>query len=128
MKSVFRHFSRKHLYIFLAFYAIFAAFTLFALSQQSPADWRDNWNLAATIGSLSGPFTGAIARHFQTCCWQFSLMLSPYCGAVLLAGLVFQFVPIPWQSFERRVRLVIWSVGLLGWFGGGVISFGHALS
>lgn len=128
MRSMFRHFSRKHLYIFLIVYALFAALTLFALSRQSSSDWRENWNVAATVGSFLGPFTGAIARHFQGCCWEFSLTLLPYCGGFLLIGMVFQMVPIPWRSVERPMRLVMWSVGMLGWFGGGVISFAHALS
>ena len=77
MKNVFQHFSLKHGYVFLGFYLAFASLTLFVLSRQSASDWRDNWNVAATVGSLSGPFTGAIARGFQKCCWQFSLTLFP---------------------------------------------------
>jgi hypothetical protein len=128
MRHLFRNFSRKHLYIFLGFYFGFAAFTLFILSRQSASDWRENWNLAAAVGSFSGPFTGAIARGFQSCCWRFSVGVFPYCGALLLAGFVFQFVPIPWVSGERWLRLMAWSIGLLGWFAGGLVSFGHALS
>jgi len=128
MRHVLRHFTPKHLYVFLGFYAAFAGLTLFVLSRQSESDWHDNWNTAATIGSFSGPFTGAIARHFQSCCWKFSVGLFPYCAAFLLGGVVFQFVPIAWPSVERKIRLVAWIAGLLGWFGGGVISFGHALS
>ena len=128
MKDVFQHFSRKHGYVFLAFYLAFAGWTFFVLSRQSASDWRDNWNVAATVGSLSGPLTGAIARHFQSCCWQCSVTLFPYCAAFLLGGFTFQFVPIPWEAGQRTLRLVVWSIGLLGWFGGGVVSLGHALS
>jgi hypothetical protein len=128
MKHVFQHFNRKHGYVFLGFYLAFACLTLFVLSRQPASDWRDNWNMAATVGSLSGPFTGAIARHFQSCCWQFSVSLFPYCAVFLLGGFAFQLVPIPWQAAQGWLRLVVWSIGLLGWFGGGVVSFGHALS
>ena len=128
MKSVFQHFSRKHVYVFLGFYLAFACLTLFVLSRQSASDWRDNWNLAATVGSVSGPFTGAIARHFQSCCWQCSVVLLPYCAAFLLGGFAFQFAPIPRQGGQQWLRLVVWSIGLLGWFGGGAVSFLHALS
>jgi len=65
-----------------------------------------------------GPFTGAIARHFQSCCWRFSPGLFPYCAALLLGGFGFQFVPIPRRSVEGPIRLVAWMAGLLGWFGG----------
>jgi hypothetical protein len=130
MKRVLQHFSRKHLYVFLGFYLVFAGFTLFVLSRQSASDWRENWNVAATIGSVSGPFTGAIARHFQPCCWRFSVGLFPCCAAFLLGGIVLQCValPLPWPSVERSLRLVAWIIGLLVWFGGALVSFGHALS
>jgi len=101
MKRVFRHFSRAHLYIFFGFYLAFAGFTFLVLTRQSESDWRENWNMAATIGAVSGQLTGAIARQFQSCCWQLSLSLLPCCGAFLLAGFVFQLVPIPIRSIER---------------------------
>jgi len=128
MKDVFQHFSRKHGYVFLAFYLALACWTFFVLSRQSASDWRDNWNVAATVGSLSGPLTGAIARHFQSCCWQWSVTLLPYCAGLLLGGFAFQFVPIPWEAGQRTLRLVVWGIGLLGWFGGGVVSLVHGVS
>lgn len=128
MKNIFRHFSRTHLHVFLGFYLAFGALTFFALWEQSPSDWRENWNVAATVGCLSGPFTGAIARQFQGCCLEFSLGLLPYCAAFLLGGFAFQVVPIPFRSIERPARLVMWCIGLFGWFGGGMASFAHALS
>jgi hypothetical protein len=128
MRYVFQHFTRKHLYVFLGCYVAFAGLTFFVLSRQTASDWRNNWNVAATVGSISGPFTGAIARHFQSCCWRFSVALFPYCAALLLGGFGFQFVPIPRRSVEGPIRLAAWIAGLLGWFGGAVVSFGHALS
>jgi hypothetical protein len=128
MKGGSQHFSRTHGYIFLGFYLALAGGTFCVLSRQSASDWRDNWNAAATVGSLSGPFTGAIARHFQACCWKCSVTLFPYCAAFLLGGFTFQFVPIPWEAGQRTLRLVVWSIGLLGWFGGGVVSLVHGVS
>ena len=128
MKEFVQHFRRKHAYVFLAFYLALACWTFFVLSRQSASDWRDNWNVAATVGSLSGPLTGAIARHFQSCCWQCSVTLFPYCAAFLLGGFTFQFVPIPWEAGQRTLRLVVWGIGLLGWFGGGVVSLVHGVS
>src|SRR5436305_14302722 len=128
MKRVLQQFNRKHLYIFLGLYLVFAGFTFFVLSQQSASDWRGNWNVAATVGSVSGPFTGAIARHFQSCCWQFSVTLFPYCALFLGVGVLAQIVPLPFQRFEHTVRLTFWCIGLVGWFGGALVSFAHALS
>jgi hypothetical protein len=82
----------------------------------------------ATVGAISGPFTGAIARNSQSCCLQFSRSLLPYCGSFLGAGVLFQLVPLPFQRFASGIRLTVWCVGLLGWFGGALVSFAHALS
>jgi len=116
------------LYIFLGFYVAFAAITFFVLNAGSESDRRANQIAGATFGVVSGPFTGVIARHFQSCCLQFSVTLFPYCAAFLGAGVLFQIVPLPFQRFERTVRLTFWSIGLLGWFGGALVSFAHALS
>ncbi len=112
----------------MAFYVAFAGLTLFVLSQQSASDWRGNWNVAATIGSFSGPFTGAIARHFQACFLEFSSTLLPYSLLFLMVAVVFQFVPLPFRPWQGAFRLVMWCLGLLGWFGSGILSFAHALS
>ncbi|HYG34348.1 MAG TPA: hypothetical protein VEC99_06165 [Clostridia bacterium] len=128
MKSFYRHFNRMHLYVFLGFYLLFAGLTLFALARQSKSDWRSNWNTAATIGAITGPFTGAIARQFQGCCLGFSLKLFPYCAAFLVGGITLQLVPLPFRSLERPTRMLLWCVGLFGWFAGGPLSFIHAFS
>ncbi|HEU5125827.1 MAG TPA: hypothetical protein VFW05_17380 [Verrucomicrobiae bacterium] len=128
MQRFFNNFSRVHLYIFLGFYITFAALTFFTLDSGSDSERRENQIVGATFGVVSGPFTGAIARHFQSCCRQFSIALLPYCAAILGAGIFFQIVPLPFQRFERVVRITFWSIGLLGWFGGALVSFMHALS
>jgi hypothetical protein len=128
MRRLSHHFGRVHLRVFLGFYFAFAALTFFALNSGSESDRRGNQVAAATLGVVSGPFTGAIARHFQPCCWQFSLAVFPYCALSLGVGALCQFVPLPFRRFERGVRLTLWCVGLLGWFGGALASFAHALS
>ena len=127
-KHLFQHFSRAHLYIFLGFYLAFAALTFFVLNAGSVSDRRENAITTATIGVVSGPFTGAMARHFQSCCLEFSLSLFPYCALILGIGVFFQMVPLPFQRFARPTRLILWILGLLGWFGGAPVSFLHALS
>lgn len=128
MKPLFRHFSRTHLYVLLGFYLVFAVLTFLALSAGSPSDRREYPFFFATLGAISGPFTGAIARHFQSCCLQFSWCLFPFCVAFLGAGVVFQLLPLPITRFERGIRMAAWCVGWFGWFAGVPISFMHALS
>jgi hypothetical protein len=122
------HFTRVHLKILLGFILGFAALTAFCLMQQSPSDRRENWNTAATFFTFLGPFTGAIARQFQSCCWKFSLGLAPYCAGCLLIGAICQVVPLPFRRGERQFRIAAWVLGLLGWFLGAPVSFLHALS
>lgn len=121
-------FTRVHLKILLGFVVVFTALTACWLSGQSPSDRRENWNVATVLFTFSGPFAGAIARHFQGCCWRFSLGLFPFCAAVLAMGIVGQVVPLPFRRAERPVRFTAWVLGLLGWFLGAPISFLHALS
>lgn len=127
MPHVLHHFRWTHLWILLAIYLAFAAWTNAILNGESESDRRNNWVTAATVGSISGPFTGAIARHLQTCCWEFSLRLFPYCAAMLSVGLLFQLIPLPKFRGEQAVRLTLWCVGLFGWFAGIPVSFLHAL-
>lgn len=128
MPAFTHHFTRAHLAILLGFILVFSAFTAFALSSQSPDDRRENWNVAATSLTFLGPFTGAIARHLQDCCWKFSLGLFPFCAAFLLLGTVCQIVPLPFRRSPQVFRMGTWILGLLGWFLGAPVSFLHALS
>ncbi|MGA2035226.1 MAG: hypothetical protein ABSG68_23515 [Thermoguttaceae bacterium] len=81
-----------------------------------------------TCGTILGPMTGAISRDCQSCCLKFSLSLLPYCGALLAIGTIPLFVRLPFTQGAAVVRLAMWVVGLLGWFLGGILSFGHALT
>lgn len=123
-----RNFTRTHLRIFLGLYLLFASLTVLILIRQSEGDQRSNWNVAATVGVVTGPFAGAIARHLQSCCLSFSVKLLPYAAAFPLAGALLQFVPLPSQRFQGVLRITAWSLGWLGWFASAVLSFAHALS
>jgi len=81
-----------------------------------------------TLASITGPMTGAISRGSQGCCLEFSLTLLPYCGGILLMGIIPQFVKWPFQRFAPACRYTLWILGWSGWFLSGIISFGHALS
>ena len=120
--------TRIHFNILLVFIIVFTAFTAFCMSQQSIGDRRDSNNISATLLTATGPFTGAIARNFQSCCWQFSLRLAPYCGTILMLGIAAQFVPLPFRRGQGKFRMVAWVLGLLGWFLGAPVSLLDALS
>lgn len=127
-RRLFHRFGRVHLYLFLGFYLTFAGLTFLILNSGSESDRRERAILTATVGAVSGPFTGAIARNFQPCCLKFSIAIVPYCALLLGVGIVFQIVPLPFQRLAGATRLTLWCIGLLGWFGGVLVSFLHALS
>ncbi len=119
------NFSRKHLAILAAVWLLFAVGT-FGITH---SDLDDKGRVLLTsVGTISGPMTGAIARGGQSCCLEFSLVLLPYCGFALVAAAAFQFVRLPMECGATAVRLIVWTLGLLVWFMGGIVSFAHALS
>jgi hypothetical protein len=128
MKIFLYHFTPAHRTIFLVLWGIFATLTFIVTAMNVPHG-PDNYGqvFAATIGTLAGPMPGALSRGCQSCCLKFSLGLFPYAGAALLVGVVPQFLPWPPGRLGHSVRLVLWTLGLLAWFGSGIISFWHAL-
>ena len=78
-------FRRTHFYVLAAAIVVFSAATLVTLMLQSTSDRHHNRNLAATVLTLSGPFTGAIARPASSSTLGFSWTLFPYSGGILLA-------------------------------------------
>ncbi len=82
----------------------------------------------ATVATITGPLTGAISRGFQSCCLEYSLLLLVFCAPVLLGGILLQFLRLPERRWTGTLRMTAWVLGWVVWFGGGILSFGHALS
>jgi hypothetical protein len=122
-------FSLWHLWTAAALWLAFAVLT-FWIASAGLDDVRDHpiTVAATTLGTILGPMTGAISREFQGCCLEFSLSLAPYCLAALLLGAGVQVVVPPKPAWLAPVRVIAWLAGWLVWFGGGIVSFGHALS
>lgn len=119
---------KVHLRVVVAFIAAFSALTLWVLARQGPSDWHHNRNFTATLLTVSGPFTGAIARPTTSDCLTFAWKLFPCCGAILALAVVVQWAPLPFQRGATAIKMTFWVIGLLGWFGGGVLSLMYALS
>lgn len=83
--------------------------------------------LRTTLGVLAGPFDGAIARMGHSDCLRFSLRLLPWCAAILGCGLLAQLVPARSRLVARWILPAAWTLGWVGWFGGGIVSLGCAL-
>ncbi|MEO1495939.1 MAG: hypothetical protein AAFV43_02190 [Planctomycetota bacterium] len=114
---------------FLLLWAGFAALTLWAvLAGLDRADERPALVVATTVGTLLGPLSGAISREGQSCCVAFSLSLLPYCVAAVVVGVMAEFIAPAESRLSASVRVLAWIGGWLVWFGGGILSLGHALS
>ena len=81
----------------------------------------------ATLATMSGPFTGAIARPDDSSSWKAAWSLLPFCGAFLVIGTLCQIVPLPRHTGARTARILAWFIGLAGWFCGSVISLMNAI-
>jgi hypothetical protein len=120
--------SRARGYVFLGLLVPFTALTYLAVSSDSPGDLRDRPIVLTTLATITGPFTGAIARNGQGCCFEFSASLAAFCGPVLAVGLLAQVAPLPFRRGQQAARLVLWTLCWFVWLLCGLVSFGHALS
>src|SRR3954454_7333232 len=117
--------SRARWSTFLGLLTPFTALTYLAVSSGSPGDVHDRPVTLTTLATITGPFTGAIARHGQSCCLQFSLWLAAICGPVLALGLIARVVPLPFRRGQHAVRLVLWTLGWFVWLFSCHVSFIH---
>ncbi len=114
--------------IFLALLVPFTILTYLAVSSGSPGDVRDRPIALTSLGTIAGPFTGAIARRGQGCCLAASLNIAMFCGPILATGVLFQLLPEPTTPWGGAPRLLLWACGWFVWFAGGTLSFLHALN
>jgi hypothetical protein len=123
------HFSRWHVWLATILWLSFSGLTLLILlARLDHATQRPKTVVMTVAGTVLGPMTGAICRDFQGCCLRNSLTLMPWCLGALAVGVSVQLVVPRTGWVTRTVRGVAWVVGLLVWFGGGIVSFAHALS
>lgn len=128
MRWICERFHRWHLWTALALWLVFTVWTyLIVSSGLDDASDRPGVVMATTVGTIAGPMTGAISRGFQSCCLDFSLSLLPHCLAALAIGVVAQLMSKSQHPLMIAVQAVLWLAGLVIWFGGGIVSFGHAL-
>lgn len=106
----------------------FMVLTYLAVRPRSPSEAYDRPVVLTTLATIAGPFTGAIARHGQSCCLDSSLRIAAFCGPILLVGVVAPVVPLPFRRGSRFLRVVLWTIGWTAWLLGGPVSFVHALS
>lgn len=132
-RQALRHMRNKlkktHAIIFAVLWIVFtiATFLITNAGVDKGADHNTRVFLA-TISTITGPLTGAIARDFQGCCLRFSLSLMAYCAPFLFIGVIMQLIKLPDRKWIRVIALLLWTLGWLVWFMGGIVSYAHALS
>ncbi|MCY2992375.1 MAG: hypothetical protein NTY19_31495 [Planctomycetota bacterium] len=122
------HFTKAHLFVFLGIWLGFTALTYWIAEHGIEQDSHRRLVILTTLGTILGPMTGAISRNCQSCCLAFSLSLLPYCGAFMVGGTLPLFIKLPFSRGASALRMVLWVMGLLGWFLSGIVSHGHALN
>ena len=129
MQFMENNFNRKHAFVFIGILILFSIAN-FLISNAGIDDRQNHHKLVfyTTAGTIMGPMTGAISRNWQGCCTRFSLSLLPFCGPFLLAGVLAQFIRLPFRKGAAALRMSAWIIGLLGWFLGGLLSYAHAFS
>jgi hypothetical protein len=122
--------SRAHVWTTIALWIGFTALTFVIAWDGVDGVGADHHRtvVVTTLATPLGPMTGAISRHLQSCCWEFSVSLLPFCLTALALGGALQWVIPPKNRGLRILRVAIWGLGLFVWFGGGIVSFGHALT
>jgi len=129
MRYVKNNLTKAHWVVFVAMLVVFTVLTF--LMTNAGVDKGADHNtrvVQSTVGTITGPLTGAISRGFQGCCLRFSLTVMAYCAPMLLVGVATQFIGLSDRKWLRVMRMVLWVLGWLVWFMGGILSFGHALS
>lgn len=122
-------FGTAHIAIFAVLWSGFTILTYMAVSSGlTNASQERGLVVITTLGTISGPMTGAISRRYQSCCLQASLALLPYAAVGLMVGVFFQWLPLPDRIGWQGLRLGVWGLGWFVWFASGMLSFAHALS
>ncbi len=121
--------TKWHLVSFEVLLVLFSVFTCLIVYTGSDDNAEHTTRvIKTTLGTITGPMTGAIARDFQSCCVDFSLSLMGFCAPLLTLTILAQFIRLPEKKWIAITRISLWITGWLIWFLGGVASFGHALS
>ena len=113
----------------VSFLGIFLLFTTLAVVAVTGGSKGGGTNvIGGILAVITGPFVGAVARNFQSCCLECSVQLMWYCAPVLLLGIALQWVKIQNRTREFVFKTVVWVLGWLAWFGGGLVSYIHAFN
>jgi hypothetical protein len=83
--------------------------------------------IRATLGTVTGPFDGPIARPCPGAAWMATWWCLPVCGSALVLAFVCQFVPLPFRRGAYAFRILTWFFGWFVWLCGAIPSLLNAI-
>ena len=109
-------FGRRELWAPLAGFLVTAGLVL---------SFSGSWANAARV--ILGPFAGAYARDWQSCCARWSWQLLPFAAGALALGFLVQARVAPTGRMAVIVRKLVWVLCTAAWFVAALLSYAHAL-
>ncbi|WP_337176810.1 hypothetical protein [Paludisphaera sp.] len=111
---------------FLGLLLAFTALTFAVTSSGTPSDLARRPRVLTTLLTVTGPFTGAIARNGQSCCLEASTRLAIWLAPALAVALVARLTLAGRGGVAGAMGVALWALGWFVWLAGGIVSFGHA--
>lgn len=116
------HFSWKQLVIFLLIWGGHTAFILADYHRPSFNSTHHENVIKIAKTAILGPLCGAACRDWHPSFMGPPLILLYIFGTLFLLSALAQVIPWPSGESHLRVRLLIWTLGVAGWFIGGMLS------
>jgi hypothetical protein len=112
---------RWHAILFMLFWWVLNPISYHIV--QSRIAWHEAKGALEAIAALVwGPFASTIEGRNLQDCYRNAWMLLPYAASALGAAFAVQWFWRPKTRVGTVVRLVLWSLGWIAWFGSGFIS------
>ena len=123
------NFTRVHVLIAAGLLAAFMTLVLFCCLMNWKAIGHDlPLVLRATLATVTGPFDGTIARPGVGAAKMAARWCLPVCASFLVVAVLCQVVPLPLRRGAIAFRIGTWTIGLLVWLAGSVISLLNAVN
>ena len=126
MSRLFKNFTRIHGYVTGGLLAVFVLLSVLCCLVESVPRQSASHTVVVTLGILSGPFAGGLARPEEPYRWDTARLLLPYSAPFLVLALLCQVLPLPFQRGATAFRVVTWFIGLVVWLGAAILSLLNA--
>jgi len=123
---LFENFTRIHGYVTGGLLAIFVLLSVLCCLVESVPRQSVGHTVVVTLGILSGPFAGGLARPEEPDPWGTARLLFPYSAPFLVFALLCQVLPLPFKRGATTFRVVTWFIGLVVWLGAAILALLNA--